>query len=202
MDLTLLAQAIAFLIAPLLPELLAEGETLLEGAETGLGRPVRDRIARVWRRLHPRIAASPAASGVVEMAASAPQDLRARAALELQIETMLKKDEALARDMAELVEMPDAAIRPSAAARLRAFADALGAVRRAIVESALEARTTRVLIGDLDVLEEEVATDTPNRAVIDAKVYSLGAISRSVGGPESLIAAIETTAAQVPALFG
>ena len=117
---TELAEAIASLVGPYLPVLVARGETLLEEAEIALAPDLRKRAQTVWDRLNPSVSARPSAASAARLVAQSPEDESARAAFRLQIEDILKGDSTLAEEVRELVEadatgevesLADAAVR-------------------------------------------------------------------------------------------
>jgi hypothetical protein len=91
-------------LAPFLPYLLRAGQRAGEEVADELGSAAGRLAGSLWARLRPTVEASPAAREAVEDAASRPEDERARGALELQLEKLLGRDEALTRELRSLLE--------------------------------------------------------------------------------------------------
>jgi hypothetical protein len=91
-------------LAPFLPYLLRAGQRAGEGIADELGGAAGRLAGTLWARLRPHVEASPAAREAVEDAAARPTDERARGALELQLEKLLGRDEALAGEIRSLLE--------------------------------------------------------------------------------------------------
>lgn len=100
MDLTMLT---AFL-APCLPILLKAGQRVAEDAADAMSGEVLEHAQRLWGRLREKIGGKPAAEEAARDVAERPDDQRARAALELQLEKLLAEDPELAADIARLWE--------------------------------------------------------------------------------------------------
>ena len=97
-----IAALVAFL-APLLPALMnAAQELAAESAVKAVGKRAWALASRMWRRLSPSVEQKAAAQEAAERVAAAPDDVRARAALELQLEDLLRADAGLAQAIADL----------------------------------------------------------------------------------------------------
>jgi hypothetical protein len=89
-------------LAPFLPYLLTAGKEFGEDAARTLGAAAWDHARQLWACLRPAIEGRPAADEAARDVASAPDDDRARAALELQLEKLLSADQSLKDALAEL----------------------------------------------------------------------------------------------------
>lgn len=89
-------------LAPFLPFLMAAGKDLAEDAARTLGGAAWEHAQQLWERLRMGIEQRPAATEAAQDVAAAPEDGRARAALELQLEKLFASDPSLARDLDEL----------------------------------------------------------------------------------------------------
>ena len=94
--------ALAGFLAPLLPALLRGTESLLEEAVQGVGHKAWEFATRLWQKLAPRVQEKPAAQEAADDVAGQPDDARARAAFELQLEKLLRADDDFARDVERL----------------------------------------------------------------------------------------------------
>jgi hypothetical protein len=94
--------ALAAFLAPLLPALLRGTENLVEEAVQGVGHKAWEFATRLWHRFSPRVQEKPAALEAAEDVVGQPDDARARAAFELQLEKLLRADADLARDIERL----------------------------------------------------------------------------------------------------
>jgi hypothetical protein len=103
MDIPLLADAVAQMLAPALPALIQGGQELVADAGKALGTGAWERITGLWGKLRPRVEERPIAEAAVKELAQAPEDPEALEALRLQIKKILKEDEAFAREIAQLV---------------------------------------------------------------------------------------------------
>jgi hypothetical protein len=175
---TELAEAIASLVGPYLPVLIARGEVLLEEAETVIAPELRKRAETVWNRLHPSMSESPGAESAVRLAAERPGDVRARAALELQIEDILRGDSTLADEMRELLAL-------DAEGEQVPLAEVVTAARAAATDAGLDERALRVLDGDLAIVLDEATSEQPNRAILDSRLRSLTVLSKAVEDPDA-----------------
>lgn len=104
MDISLLAQTLAALLAPALPYLVEGGKQLVAKAGEDLAEGAWDKVKALWGRLRSRVEAKPAAAEAVEDVAKTPEDEDAVAALRLQLKKILAEDEAFAAEIAELVK--------------------------------------------------------------------------------------------------
>lgn len=94
--------ALTAFLAPFVPFLVKGAETLAAEVGQTLGKDALEHAKTLWRRLRPRVEEDPAASAAAAKVAERPQDERARGALELALEDLLRADPELARDVAEL----------------------------------------------------------------------------------------------------
>jgi hypothetical protein len=104
MDISLLAQTLAAVLAPALPYLVEGGKTLVAKAGEELADGAWDKIKALWGRLRSRVEAKPAAADAVADVVKAPQDKDSVEALRIQLKKILAEDEAFAAEIAELVE--------------------------------------------------------------------------------------------------
>jgi hypothetical protein len=96
--------ALTAFLAPFLSRLLASGEQLVEDAAEELAKDAWGHARRLWGRLRDKVAGKEAASEAAADVAARPEDERALAALELQLEKLLAADERLAADVGRLWE--------------------------------------------------------------------------------------------------
>jgi hypothetical protein len=167
---TELAEAIASLVGPYLPMLLARGETLLEEAEITIAPDLRKRAQSVWDRLNPSVSARPSAQSAARLVAESPEDESARAAFKLQIEDILHGDSTLAEEVRELV-----AGEPSG--EVESVADAAMMVRDAIASTGVDERVLRVADTDLALLVEEASGPSPSASIVESRMRALAAIA-------------------------
>jgi hypothetical protein len=174
---TELAEAVASLVGPYLPVLLARGETLLEEAEIAIAPDLRKRVQAVWEKLHPSVSASPSADSAARLVAERPEDARARAAFELHIEGLLRGDSALADEMRELLASGD----DEDAVPL---ADAIAGVRTAAINAGCDERVVRIAEADLATLLDEANSDSPHRSVVESRLRALAALADNQAATE------------------
>jgi uncharacterized protein YgbK (DUF1537 family) len=96
--------ALAQFLAPFLPYLVVAGRDVAEKAAHALGSEAWEHAQALWERLRGSVDAKPAAREAAEDVARAPDDARAVAALELQLEKLLAADRGLADELARLWE--------------------------------------------------------------------------------------------------
>jgi hypothetical protein len=94
--------ALTGFLAPFLPYLMQSGANLAEDAVRALGREAWQHAQQLWAKLRPGIEGKPAAQEAARDVAEAPEDPRARGALELQIEKLLAADQQLADELTRL----------------------------------------------------------------------------------------------------
>jgi hypothetical protein len=94
--------ALAAFLAPFLPYLVKAGETFADNAATALGENAWGFAQKLWGKLRPKVEEKEAANEAAEDVAAAPDDNRAKAALELQLEKLLSGDPALAAELKAL----------------------------------------------------------------------------------------------------
>jgi hypothetical protein len=163
---TELAEAVASLVGPYLPMLLARGETLLEEAEIALAPDLRKRANAVWERLHPSLSASPTADSAARLAAESPDDARARAEFEIQLADVLRGDETLAEEIREILERDSGEHAAS-------IATAVEGVRAASDEAGLDERVARVLEADLAIVLDEANRPQANAVVFESRLRAM-----------------------------
>ena len=107
MDPQLPAQLVQFL-APFLPYLLEGAKVAGQEAAKVLGKRTSehglDQAKTLWEKLRPKVEAKPAALEAVQETAAHPNDEDALAALRLQLKKLLAEDQALAQELARLLE--------------------------------------------------------------------------------------------------
>jgi|SRR5215207_7489362 len=97
-----IAALVAF-IAPLLPVLMGAAQELAaESAVKAAGKRAWALASRMWQKLSPHVEQQPAALQAAARVAATPDDPRARGALELQLEDLLREDPALLEAITEL----------------------------------------------------------------------------------------------------
>lgn len=96
-------------LAPCLGWLLAGADAAARELGAGVGADVRELARRLWSKLHPHLTGKPAALEAAQDVAERPDDSRARAALELQLEKLLAGLPELSEQIA--AELRDAAAR-------------------------------------------------------------------------------------------
>jgi hypothetical protein len=96
--------ALTSFLAPFLPKLLAAGEKLVDAAVEDVGKDAWAHAKRLWGRLRGKVEERPGAAEAAADAAARPDDPRAVAALELQLEKILAGDAQLAADVTALWE--------------------------------------------------------------------------------------------------
>lgn len=94
--------ALTAFLAPFLPYLLRAGEKAAGDAADALGEAAWSHARALWARIRGKVDEKPAAQEAAADVAASPQDGRARAALELQLEKLLSEDAALAADIERL----------------------------------------------------------------------------------------------------
>ena len=108
MDLGLIAEALASLLAPALPYLMKAGQKAAESAAGELGKQTAEgaseKAKEVWGKLRGKVEAKPAAAEAAEDVAASPGDQEARVVLKRQIEKILQADEGLAGELVKLLE--------------------------------------------------------------------------------------------------
>ena len=109
MDLAMLAKELTAFLVPFLPFLVKAGEKVAEEAGKKLGGDAWEKAKGLWGKLRSKVEAKPAAQDAVQKAVTRPQDERVKAAVELQVEDILREDTILAAEIARLWEEAKAA---------------------------------------------------------------------------------------------
>jgi hypothetical protein len=91
-------------LAPCLPFLLKGGEEAVKEAGKNLGGDTWQTAKAVWAKLFPKLKAKPAAQEAAEDVAKAPDDEDSRAVLRVQLKKLLAEDQALAEEIAQLMQ--------------------------------------------------------------------------------------------------
>lgn len=94
--------ALTAFLAPFLPYLLSAGQELVEEAGRKFGAEAWQQAKHLWAKLRPSVEEHEAAKEAVADAAERPDDPRALASLELQLEKLLVSDAALADEVAQI----------------------------------------------------------------------------------------------------
>ena len=94
--------ALTVFLAPFVPYLVKGAETLAAEAGRKFGEDAFEHAKTLWGKLRPRVEDDPAARVAAEKVAERPDDERARGALELALEDLLRGDSELAREVEEL----------------------------------------------------------------------------------------------------
>lgn len=100
----IVSQQLVSFLGPLLPYLAPVDEKAGQEASRGLGEGAWDKAKMVWTRLHPVIESRAAAMEAMRDASQTPEDSDALAAFRLQLKKLLAEDEALAGELAGLLE--------------------------------------------------------------------------------------------------
>lgn len=106
MDIQTLSQQLTAFLAPFLPYLLQAGEKVAEEAGKKLGAEAWEQVKALWAKLKPKVEAKPAAQEAVQDLAANPQNEKAQTALQWQLEKLLAEDQALAREVQRMLEIP------------------------------------------------------------------------------------------------
>jgi hypothetical protein len=181
-------------MAPFLPELLARGEVLLEEAESGALGSLRARAFDMWRRLRTPVEADAGVRKAIELAVARPDDERARAALELHIETLLEMDSSLAAQLTEVV----------VGSRYADVLDQLTSVLDVIDHRFGDGRLAEVMEQDIQVAKREAGTETPDVRIILSRldaIASLAAQGADVEAGRAVVEAAESAAARIRQLY-
>ncbi len=104
MDPATIATTATNLLAPALPYLLSGAEKISESVPAKIGEEGWEKAKQVWRRLHPKVEASPTALEAAKDLASAADHGDYQAALRVQLTEMLAADAELTKDLAGLLE--------------------------------------------------------------------------------------------------
>ncbi|MGQ9614401.1 hypothetical protein [Chloroflexus sp.] len=120
MDPTQLSQQIVQFLAPALPFLLGLGGKAAEEAAQKLGAAAWEQAKALWAKLKPNVQAKPAAQEAVTDLAANPQNEKVQTALQWQLEKLLAEDQALAREVQQILEAP--AVRQVTAQGVRSVA--------------------------------------------------------------------------------
>jgi hypothetical protein len=91
--------ALTAFLAPFLPYLLKDEPKVAGEVDEAFGVEAWRHAERLWRLLRPRIDEKPAAAEAAAEVAALPSDDRARGLLELQLESLLAADAALADEV-------------------------------------------------------------------------------------------------------
>jgi hypothetical protein len=94
--------ALTAFLAPFLPYLLQAGQKAASDAADALGEAAWPHAQKLWARIRGKVEEKPAAQEAATDVAKAPQDERARGALELQLEKLFGEDPTLAQDVGQL----------------------------------------------------------------------------------------------------
>lgn len=104
MNLELLAETLTIVLAPALPFLVTGGEEVVRQAGKKLSEDGLELAMKLWKKLRPKVEASPQAKGATEAVAGATDEEDARAGLRFQLREILKADPGLASELAALLE--------------------------------------------------------------------------------------------------
>ncbi len=97
------AATLTAFLAPVLPFLLKVGSKAAEGAMQQVGVDTWGKAKAVWEKLRPKVEEKEAAKEAAEDVAAAPDDEDLQAALRVQLKKILEKNEALAKEIAQLM---------------------------------------------------------------------------------------------------
>jgi hypothetical protein len=104
MDPQLPAQLVQFLIPYLVKGVSLAGQEAAKKLGEKAGEQSLDQAKALWDKLRPKVEAKPAALEAAQDAAAHPEDEDALAALRLQLKKLLAEDQALAQELARLLE--------------------------------------------------------------------------------------------------
>lgn len=96
--------ALVSILAPCLGVLLSGATAAAEEIGRSVGPDLLAHAKRLWAKLRPHVEAKPGALEAAEDVAQRPDDARTRAALELQLEKLLRNDPALVDALAPIVK--------------------------------------------------------------------------------------------------
>jgi hypothetical protein len=103
MDISALASTLASYLSPYLPSLFTLGEQETEEVGKELGADARELVEALWRKLHPKLEARPAAKEAIQAAAHVPGDLETHAVLQHHLQQLLAAEPHLASDLEHLL---------------------------------------------------------------------------------------------------
>ena len=104
MNVALISNSLTVFLSPFLPYLLKVGEKAVEDVGSKFGAATWEKAKVLWTKLKPKFAAKAAAMEAAEDVGQAPDDEDAQASLRLQLKKLLTQDEALATEIAELMQ--------------------------------------------------------------------------------------------------
>ena len=105
MDISAIVADAAQVLAPVLPYLLAKTADVAAGeAIKKVGKDTWGLAQRLWDKLRPAVEAKPSAGEAARDLAAKPDDQDRQAALRVQLEKLLEADQALAHEIARLVD--------------------------------------------------------------------------------------------------
>ena len=96
--------ALTDFLSPILPFLIKGGEEAAKEAGKKFGVDTWEKAKAIWAKLHPKVEAKEAAKEAVEDLATAPDDKDLQTALRVQLKKLLEKDQALATEIAQLMQ--------------------------------------------------------------------------------------------------
>jgi hypothetical protein len=108
-DFGLLAAGAVTLLVPFLKGLLLSGQDAAQQLGEELGREGQSFARTLWEKLRGRVGEHPAAEEAVDDVVARPDDERARAALEWQVQKLLEEDVSLAEDVQKVLQSAETA---------------------------------------------------------------------------------------------
>jgi hypothetical protein len=104
MDIPALAQDLTTLLIPFLPYLLKAGEKAAEEAGKHIGADTWDKVKNLWAKLYPKMEANSALREAAQDMVNTTDDPDAAVVLRFQLKKLLTEDDALAREVGQLLE--------------------------------------------------------------------------------------------------
>jgi hypothetical protein len=104
MDITSLVSYLVPKLIPCLPYLLKFGEKAGDGAAEEAGKDMWSKAKEIWAKLRPKAEANKKVNDAFALAAANPESKGRQQVLTEELEALLKNDEALAKEIAEILQ--------------------------------------------------------------------------------------------------
>lgn len=108
-DLNVLVPGLTSFLAPLMPYLVTAGQKVAEG----VGTATWEKAQEIWGKLHPKVAAKPAAQEAVQDLTAQPNNEAFKTVFSVQLEKLLRDDPTLASELHVLLTQAQEAARGS-----------------------------------------------------------------------------------------